>query len=72
MQAVREEMLDLFDRLDAMEVGMKARLRGNIPKTDSIGRTSLMGSRQMIYGSSSSDLRGSSYALNKESRRFVF
>jgi len=65
IQAMREEMFDLFDRLDAMEDGMKARMKGIIPKIDTPGRRSLMGSRQMINYSSTSDLRGSSYSIDR-------
>ena len=68
MEVLRDEMMKLFDRLAVIEVGMKARLRGQIPQTDTSGRRSLMGSRQMIYGSSSSDLRGSTYSLNRGTR----
>ena len=68
IRAMREEMFDLFDRLDAMEDGMKARMKGKVPTIDVLGRRSLMGSRQMINYSSNSDLRGSNYSIDRGMR----
>ena len=65
VQAMRDEVFDLYDRLDAVEVGMRARLRGDIPPADTPGRRSLMGSRQLINSLSSSDLRSSTLSLNR-------
>ena len=70
IQALRDEMMDLFDSLDAVEDGMKSRLKGIIPKdSGSYVKKSFMGSRQMLYGASQTDLRGSSYSLATDSKR---
>ena len=66
VQGMRDDLLDLFDRLDAIDRGTKDRLKGKFPSMET-GRRSYMGSRQFL--SSSTDLRGSSYALSSYDRR---
>ena len=69
IQLVRDEMMDLFDRLDAVDADMKARNKKQRPTRfdSSLYRSSYMGmgSRQTLTRASQSDLRGSSYSLDK-------